>query len=163
MFRSERRPAIVTSVFVIGALVVFAVLVCPSANQGVDREILSTTGDGPTFDAPTFYSVQLTLSTALHVFVGLVVWLTGQRPRLAAVLGGLITAVTPFPAWLAQSVLYPSAYYYIYPPVSTGVYYGIGFMIAALPIVVPPAALITWLAAWLPTRARQLQAAGARP
>ena len=103
----------------VGILVVFAVLACPLANQGVDRESLSTVGDGPTFE-DSFYAVQLALSIALHALIGIVVWLTGQRPTLALVLGGLVTTVTPYAAWVAQSVLYPSAYYYLYPPVGSG-------------------------------------------
>jgi hypothetical protein len=163
VFAREKRPAIVMSVSVMAILVVFAVLACPLANQGVDRESISTVGDGPTFDEGRFYLVQLALSIALHVLIGIVVWRTAQRPSLALVLGALVTAITPFPAWVAQSVLYPSAYYYIYPPVSTGTHYGIPFMIAAAPILVPPAALITWLAAWIPTKLRPLGAARARP
>jgi hypothetical protein len=162
VFGREKRRAIAMSAFAIGTLVVFAVLTCPSANQGVDRATLSTTGDRPTYDE-SFYAVQLALAIALLALIGIVVWLTGQRPTLAAVLGVLVTAGTPYAAWVAQSVLYPSAYWYIYPPVGSGTYYGAGLLIAALPFVVPPVALITWLAAWVPAKVRPLHVAGAQP
>ena len=156
----SKLPALVTAALAIFVLVLFAALACPSANQGVDRDALSTTGTGPTFNELTFFAVMLGLAIPLYAAIGIVVWRTRQRPVFAALLGALVTAVTPYAATAAQSALYPSAYYYIYPPLGFGTFYVWGLLLAFVPFVMVPAAFITWLAAWIPTRWRPLEAAG---